>query len=75
MERTWMRENLFNMEKAEWRFFCSGGGGGDKILGVWVLGTLKNRSEVKGEGVKSGYKTKDLNPWARLGLFAEILAP
>ena len=44
-------------------FFVEGGGGrGAKILVVWVRGALKNRSEVKGEGVKSGYKTKDLNP-------------
>ena len=52
------------------------GGRGAKFLGVWARGALKNRSEVKGEGVKSGYKTiKDLNPSARVGLFAEILAP
>ena len=51
------------------------GGGSAKILGVWVQGSLKNRSKFKGEDVKFGYKTKDLNPRARLGLFAEILAP
>ena len=73
MERAWMRESLFNMENGELRFFW--GRGGAKILGVWVWGALKNRSEVKGEGVKSDYKTKGLNPWARLGVFAEILAP
>jgi len=42
--------------------FFLGGGGVLKILGVWVWGALKNRSEVKGEGVKSGYKTRGLNP-------------
>ena len=44
-------------------------------MGFWVQGSLKNRSKFKGEDVKFGYKTKDLNPRARLGLFAEILAP
>ena len=73
MERTWMRDSLFNMEKGEWIYFL--GGGSAKILGVWVQGSLKNRSKFKGEDVKFGYKTKDPNPWARLGLFAEILAP
>ena len=56
-----MRESLFNMENGELRFFW-GRGGGAKILGVWVWGALKNRSEVKGEGAKSDYKTKGLNP-------------
>ena len=55
-----MRESLFNMENGELRSFL--GRGGAKILGVWVWGALKNRSEVKGEGVKSDYKTKGLNP-------------
>ena len=74
MERTSMRDSLFNMEKEEWIHFC-GGGGSAQILGVWVQGSLKNRSKFKGEDVKFGYKTRDPNPWARLGLFAEILAP
>ena len=73
MEKTWMRDSLFKMEKGEWIYFW--GGGGAKILGVWVQGSLKNRSKFKGEDVKFGYKTKDLNPRARLGLFEEILAP
>ena len=60
-----MRESLFNMENGELRFFL--GRGGAKILGVWVWGALKNRSEVKGEGVKSDYKTKGLNPERDLG--------
>ena len=55
-----MRESLFNMANGELRFFL--GRGGAKILGVSVWGALKNRSEVKGEGVKSDYKTKGLNP-------------
>ena len=43
-------------------FFFGGGGGSNKILGVWVQGSLKNRSKFKGEDVKFGYKTKDPNP-------------
>ena len=34
-------------------------GGGAAILGVWTRGPLKI-GEVKGEGVKSGNKTKGL---------------
>ena len=36
---------------------------------------LKTISEVKGEGVKSGHKTKDLITKVGLVHFAEILAP
>ena len=48
-------------------------GGGAEILGVdsgvWKIG------EVKGEGVKPGYRTNGLITWARLARFAEIAVP
>ena len=37
--------------------------------GLWKIG------DVKGEGVKSGYKTKGLITWAGQACFAEIAAP
>ena len=45
-----------------------GGGGGG------CSGALKNRWG-RGEGVKSGYRTKGQITWAGLARFAEILTP
>ena len=56
-----MDEGKF-IQYGEWGIKIFFGEGGAKILGVWVWGALKNRSKVKGEGVKSDYKTKGLNP-------------
>ena len=54
MERTWIKESLFNIEKRVWR--CWGGGSWNC---VWVTcgGGLWKIGEVKWEGVKSGYRT------------------
>ena len=55
-----------------WNFVCVfgvGGGGGGGGGGLWKI------SEVKGEGVKSGSRTKSLITWAGLARFAETSAP
>ena len=46
-------------------------------LKFWVcgFGELSKIGEVKGEGVKSGYRTNGLITWAGLASFAEISAP
>ena len=41
-----------------WNFVC--------VRGLWKIG------EVKGEGIKSGYRTEDLITWAGQARFAEI---
>ena len=49
-----------------------GGGGGWNfvcVLGLWKIG------EVKGEGQKSGHRTKGLIKWAVLVRFSENPAP
>ena len=50
----WIRESLFNLEKGYEDVW------GAEILGAWVPGGLWKIDEVKGEGIKSGNKTKDL---------------
>ena len=51
MERTWMRDSLFNMEKGEWIYIFFGGGG---VLKFWVSGSgvFEKSVEVQGRGRK-----------------------
>ena len=61
MERTWIRESSFQYREGGmkmlrgwgWNFVC--------VRGLWKIG------KVKGESVKSGYRTKDLITWAGAG--------
>ena len=48
-------------------------GGGTEIL--CVLGGLWKIVELKGEGIKSGYRTKGLITWAKLAHIKEISLP
>ena len=54
MERTWIREILFNIEKG---YEDVEGGGGAEILCARGLSKI---GMVKGEGIKSGYRTNGL---------------
>ena len=60
MERMWIRESLFDIEKQVWRCWAGGGGGGGGWNFVCMFGGLWKIGEVKGEGVKSGNRTKSL---------------
>ena len=46
---------------------------GAEILGVWVRGGFFKIGEVKGEGVKFGYKTMGVVTWAGSACFTEIV--
>ena len=69
MYKTWIRESSFNIEKGGMKMWS----GGRNF--VCVFGGLWKISEVKGEGVTYGSRTKSLITWAGLARFAETSAP
>ena len=67
MERTWIRESSFNIEKGN--VDLRRGGICVCVRSLWKI------AEVRREGVESGYRTNGLITWAGLVSFAEISAP